>query len=51
MEIMEKMVTDTVTPKSIQILPVGPIITSHAGLGVIGIYFKHKEAYQTYDNN
>lgn len=51
MEIMEKMVKEKVNPKSIQILPVGPIIASHAGLGVIGIYFKHKEAYQTYDNN
>ncbi len=51
MEILEKLVKEKVNPKSIQILPVGPIITSHAGLGVIGIYFKHKEAYETYDNN
>ena len=51
MEILEKMVREKVNPKSIHIFKVGPIITSHAGLGVIGIYFKHKEAYQTYDNN
>ncbi len=51
MEIMEKLVKEKVNPKSIQVLKVGPIITSHAGLGVIGIYFKHKNDYKTYDNN
>lgn len=49
-EILEKMVAEKVHPKSIRILKVGPIITSHAGLGVIGIYFKHKQPYETYQN-
>ncbi len=51
MEILEKMVTEKVNPKKISIYQVGPIITSHAGLGVIGIYFKHKQPYETYETN
>ncbi len=51
MEILEKMVAEKINPKSISIHKVGPIITSHAGLGVIGIYFKHQQPYETYDNN
>ncbi len=51
MEILEKMVSEKINPKSISIHKVGPIITSHAGLGVIGIYFKHQQPYETYDNN
>ncbi len=50
MEILEKMVAEKVNPKTISIRKVGPIITSHAGLGVIGIYFKHKQPYEAYEN-
>lgn len=50
MEIMQKMVEEKVSPKKISIHKVGPIITSHAGLGVVGIYFRHKQPYETYQN-
>ncbi len=49
-EILQKMVEEKLNPAKISIHKVGPIITSHAGLGVVGIYFKHKEPYESYTN-
>ncbi len=48
--IAKKMVEEKLNPAKITIRQVGPIITSHAGLGVVGIYFKHKEPYTSYTN-
>lgn len=42
-EIMVKMLEKKVNPKKISRYSVGPVITCHAGLGVMGIYFKHKK--------
>lgn len=42
-EIAAKMIEKKINPKKITIHPVGPVITCHAGLGVMGIYFKHKK--------
>lgn len=41
-EITAEMIKNKVSPKAIEIGKVGPIITCHAGVGVFGIYFKHK---------
>ena len=43
LEIAKKMVEDKLNPKKISTYDVGPIITCHAGMGVIGIFFEHKE--------
>lgn len=37
-----EMIKNKINPKEIKIEKVGPIITCHAGVGVFGIYFKHK---------
>ena len=42
-ELLKKMIEKKVMPKEIKSYPVGPVITTHAGLGVVGIYFKHKK--------
>lgn len=42
-ELLKKMLEKKVMPKEIKRYPVGPVITTHAGLGVVGIYFKHKK--------
>ena len=42
-EIMVKLLEKKVNPKKISMHQVGPVITCHAGLGVMGIYFKHKK--------
>lgn len=41
-EILKAMLEERISPKSVSIAEVGPIITCHAGLGVFGLYFKHK---------
>ncbi len=41
-EILKGMIEEKISPKSIRIAEVGPIITCHAGPGVFGLYFKHK---------
>ena len=41
-EITAEMIKNKVSPKAVEIGKVGPIITCHAGVGVFGIYFKHK---------
>ncbi|MEG1880512.1 MAG: DegV family protein, partial [Oscillospiraceae bacterium] len=48
LETLTKMIEDKVHPAKISTGNVGPVITSHAGLGVIGVYFKHKESYKNY---
>ncbi len=40
--IVADMIKEKVNPKNVEIGKVGPIITCHAGVGVFGIYFKHK---------
>lgn len=42
-EITADMIKDKVNPKEIVTQKVGPIITCHAGTGVFGVYFKHKD--------
>lgn len=41
-DITVEMIKAKINPKSITIDKVGPIISCHAGVGVFGIYFKHK---------
>lgn len=48
-EILKKQIEEKVNPKSISVMKIGPIITSHAGLGLIGLTFNHKQPYETYD--
>ncbi len=50
-DILKGMVEDKVNPASIKVMEIGPIISSHAGLGVVGILFRHKEAYKNYDKS
>jgi len=42
-ELAVKLIEKKLGSKNISIYPVGPVITSHAGLGVMGIYFNHKK--------
>lgn len=46
--ILEEILKDRVNPKSIKRCKLGPVITAHAGLGLIGIYFKHIKPYTEY---
>lgn len=41
-ELTAEMIKNKVNPKEIVLGKVGPIITCHAGIGVFGIYFRHK---------
>ncbi|MBO5955379.1 MAG: DegV family EDD domain-containing protein, partial [Clostridia bacterium] len=41
-DLLKTMVEERIGAKKIKIAEVGPIITCHAGVGVFGIYFKHK---------
>ncbi len=50
-EILKAMVEERVHPKKITVVKIGPIIASHAGLGLMGIYFKHKQPYESYGKN
>lgn len=47
-EILTNMVEEKINPKIISRSKIGPIITAHAGLGLVGIYFKHKKPYTEY---
>lgn len=42
-ELAVKLLEKKLNPGKISVYPVGPVITSHAGVGVTGIYFKHKK--------
>lgn len=48
-EIIEQMVRERINPKSISYADIGPIITSHAGTGLLGVYFKHKKPFTEYE--
>lgn len=50
-EILTQLVEEKVHPQKITVGKIGPIITSHAGTGLIGIYFKHKKPYDEYEKN
>lgn len=41
-ELTAKMIEEKIAPKEIRTIKVGPVITCHAGVGVFGVYFKHK---------
>ncbi len=41
-ELVAEMLKTKLNPGSVEFGKVGPIITCHAGVGVFGIYFKHK---------
>ncbi len=41
-ELTAEMIKNKVNPQNIEIGKVGPIITCHAGVGVFGVYFRHK---------
>ena len=45
-EILKKQIEEKVNPKAIKVKNIGPIITAHAGLGLVGIFFKHKQSYE-----
>ena len=47
-EIIEEMIRERIKPKAITYADIGPIITTHAGTGLVGIYFKHKKSYKEY---
>ena len=46
---IEEMVRERVNPKSIVVENIGPVITSHAGTGLVGVYFKHQKPYTEYE--
>ena len=48
-DVLEKMINERIKPAKIVYGDIGPIITSHAGTGVIGVYFKHKKPYSEYE--
>lgn len=49
-EILRSLVEERVHPAKITVGKIGPIITTHAGTGLVGIYFKHKKPYEEYEN-
>ena len=49
-EIIEQMLKERLNPKAIKKFDIGPIISEHAGTGLVGIYFKHKKPYTEYEN-
>lgn len=49
-EIVEQMVRERINPKKITYAKIGPVITAHAGTGLVGVYFKHKKPYYEYKN-
>ncbi len=49
-EIVEKLIKERINPKAIEYAKIGPVITTHAGVGVLGVYFKHKKPYAEYEN-
>lgn len=50
LEFVKNLIDERIKPKSVKCLSIGPIITSHVGVGVIGVYFKHKKKYTEYEN-
>lgn len=48
--IVEQMIKERIKPKKITYAKIGPVITAHAGTGLVGVYFKHKKPYYEYEN-
>ena len=48
-EVIEEMIRERIKPKTITYAKIGPVITCHAGPGLVGVYFKHKKPYTEYD--
>lgn len=48
-EVLKEMLVSRVNPAKIRVMEVGPIITSHAGLGIVGVLFNHKKPYMEYE--
>ena len=48
-EAIEEMIQERIKPKAITYAKIGPVITCHAGPGLVGVYFKHKKPYTEYD--
>lgn len=48
-EVIEEMIRERIKPKAIMYAKIGPVITCHAGPGLVGVYFKHKKPYTEYD--
>lgn len=48
-EVIEEMIRERIKPKAITYAKIGPVITCHAGPGLVGVYFKHKKPYTEYD--
>lgn len=46
---IEEMIRERIKPKAITYAKIGPVITCHAGPGLVGVYFKHKKPYTEYD--
>ena len=47
-EVIEEMIRERIKPKAITYAKIGPVITCHAGPGLVGVYFKHKKPYTEY---
>ena len=45
-----EQIKERINPKEITPWDIGPIITSHVGVGVLGVYFKHKKKYTEYED-
>ncbi len=45
-----EQIKERINPKTITPWDIGPIITSHVGVGVLGVYFKHKKKYTEYQD-
>ena len=48
-EIITSMIVAKTGNKNIKLKSIGPIITSHAGMQLVGLMFKHKEPWEKYE--
>lgn len=48
-EILKELLEERIQIKEYKYFDVGPVITSHIGTGVLGVYFKHKKPYTEYN--
>lgn len=49
-EMIEQMIRERINPAKITYAKIGPVITSHAGPGLVGVFFKHKKPFTEYEN-
>ena len=42
LDLLVKLIEERIAPKSVTTLTVGPTISTHSGVGVVGVYFQHK---------